>query len=52
MVGQSITIARFLAKKAGLYGKTEKEQAFADMITDYASDFNNSKLFAAWIGFV
>ena len=43
MLGQSLAIARFLAKKAGLYGKNEMEQALADMITDYAADFNNSE---------
>ena len=37
-----MTIARFLAKKAGLYGKDELEQAKADQIADYISDYNNS----------
>ncbi|TRY76427.1 hypothetical protein TCAL_12508 [Tigriopus californicus] len=41
MFCQSITIARFLAKRAGLYGDTELEQTYADMIVDCATDFNN-----------
>ena len=44
LIGQSITIARFLAKKSGLYGKDDVEQANADMIVDYVSEFNNSNL--------
>ncbi len=37
-VAQSMTIARFLAKKAKLAGKDDLEQAQADMIVDYISD--------------
>lgn len=47
MFCQSITIARFLAKRAGLYGDTELEQTYADMIVDCATDFNNSKWIAS-----
>ena len=41
VIGQSITIFRFLAKKAGLAGKDDLEQARADSIVDlYAEIFN------------
>ena len=43
VITQSIAIARFLAKKAGLYGKDDVTQARADMIVDYVTDFNNSE---------
>lgn len=43
MLGQSIAIARFLAKKYNFYGKDEMEQARADAIVDYVSDYNNSE---------
>jgi glutathione S-transferase len=43
LLSQSISIARFLAKKTGLHGKDDLEQARADMIVDYVTDFNNSK---------
>ena len=42
IITQSIAIARFLAKKADLYGKDDVTQARADMIVDYVTDFNNS----------
>ena len=38
-----MAIARFLAKKAGIYGDTEVEQAYADLIADAVVDFNDSK---------
>lgn len=41
VITQSIAIARFLAKKADLYGKDDVTQAHADMIVDYVTDFNN-----------
>merc|ERR1712020_865342 len=37
-IGQSITIARFLAKEFGLAGKTKLEEARADMIVDCIVD--------------
>ena len=43
MITQSIAIARFLAKKANLYGKDDVTQARADMVVDYVTDFNNSE---------
>ena len=41
---QSMAIARFLAKKTGIYGETEVEQAYADLIADAVVDFNDSKI--------
>jgi glutathione S-transferase len=41
-LGQSLAIARFLAKKTGTYGKDELEQCRADAIVDYVNDYNNS----------
>ena len=41
MLAQSMTIARFLAKKYDLVGKTELEAAQADMIVDCTSDVMN-----------
>ncbi|TRY72349.1 hypothetical protein TCAL_08165 [Tigriopus californicus] len=38
VIGQSLTIARFVAKKAGLAGNTDIEQARADAIVDAVSD--------------
>ena len=43
-LGQSMSIARFLAKKTGLYGKDETTQAVADSVVDYVNDYNNSKI--------
>ena len=40
---QSLTIARFLAKEFGLAGKTNLEQAQADMVIDTGNDLDNSK---------
>lgn len=37
-IGQSLTIARFLAKKVGIAGKNDLEMAQADMIADYCED--------------
>ena len=42
---QSISIARFLAKEFGLAGKTNLEQAQADMIIDTGNDLDTSNLF-------
>lgn len=43
-LSQSVTIARFLAKQAGLAGRNEWEQAQADMIVDNVVELvNNSK---------
>ncbi len=38
VIGQSMTIARFLAKKVGLDGKTDLEQAKCDAIVDQCVD--------------
>jgi glutathione S-transferase len=43
MLCQSLTIARFLAKEFGLAGKTNLEQAQADMIIDAGNDLANSE---------
>ena len=37
-LAQSITVARFLAKKCGLGGRNELESAQADMVVDHAGD--------------
>ena len=42
-IGQSISIARFLANKFNLSGKTEIEKAQADMILDCIQDIGNGK---------
>jgi len=44
VLSQSITIARFLAKEFGLAGKTNLEQAQADMVCDAASDLVAGKI--------
>ncbi len=44
IMGQSMTIARYLAKKFGLAGATDMEHALADMYVDSVSD-----LFTAYI---
>ncbi len=43
VISQSLTIARFLAKEFGLAGKTNLEQAQADMINDAGNDLANGK---------
>ena len=43
VLSQSLTIARFLAKEFGLAGKTNLEQAQADMVIDSGNDLDNSK---------
>jgi glutathione S-transferase len=43
VISQSLTIARFLAKEFGLAGKTNLEQAQADMIIDAGNDLANSE---------
>ena len=40
-LGQSMTIARFLANKFNLAGSTPLEKGQADMIIDYCTDFFN-----------
>ena len=42
-IGQSITIARYLANKFHLAGKTDIEKAQADMILDCIQDIGNGK---------
>ena len=42
-LGQSMTIARFLANKFNLAGSTPLEKAQADYIVDCATDFFNGK---------
>lgn len=46
-IGQSITVARFCAKKAGIAGETHMEQAQADMMADHSADLMD-KLIAMW----
>lgn len=41
VIGQSNAIARFIAKKAGVAGRNELEQAKADMMVDYYMDYFN-----------
>jgi len=40
-ITQSNACYRYIARKAGLYGKTEKEMALADMCADQVMDFRN-----------
>ena len=42
-IAQSRAIARFLGRKYGLAGKTEIEDAEADMIVDYIAETNDGK---------
>jgi len=52
---QSTAIARFLAKEFGLAGKTNLEQAQADMVCDAANDLLTSNiwsLFFGWLNFL
>ena len=42
-IAQSRAIARFLGRKYGLAGKTEIEEAEADMIVDYIAETNDGK---------
>ena len=42
-IAQSRAIARFLGKKYGLAGKTDIEEAEADMIVDYIAETNDGK---------
>ena len=42
-IGQSLTITRFLAKKAGLAGRNELEEAKVSMLVDHSVDLLNSK---------
>ncbi len=44
-VGQSVTIARFCARKLGLAGKDDVEQAKADAIVDHVVDCFVGKYF-------
>ena len=41
---QSVTIARFLAKKTGLASGNDLEQAKADMIVDYVIEFMENSM--------
>ena len=43
-IAQSLTVARFLAKKCGLGGRNELEMAQADMVVDHMGDCLQSKL--------
>ena len=45
ILSQSKTIARFLAKEFEVAGKTNLQQAKADMIVDCVTDIENGKLF-------
>ena len=42
-IAQSKAIARFLGRKYGLAGKTDIEEAEADMIVDYIAETNDGK---------
>ena len=42
-IAQSRAIARFLGRKYGLAGKTDIEEAEADMIVDYIAETNDGK---------
>ena len=42
-ISQSRAIARFLGRKYGLAGKTDIEEAEADMIVDYIAETNDGK---------
>ena len=42
VLAQSMTIARFLAKKCGLGGRNEEEAAKADMVVDHLLDAQTS----------
>ena len=42
-IAQSMTIARFLARKYNLVGKNELEEAETDMIVDCVTDAMNGK---------
>ena len=44
MIGQSTSIARFLAKEFQLAGKDNLEQAQADMVVDACNDLIDCKL--------
>ena len=44
VLSQSKTIARFLAKEFGIAGKTNLEQAKADMIVDMVTDIEIGKV--------
>ena len=46
VIGQSMAIARYVAKLTGLYGKNAIEQAKYDDIVDACQDFFN--LWAKW----
>jgi len=42
-IGQSIAVARYLAKKAGLTGKSLIEESLAERIVDFVSDYRSSE---------
>ena len=42
-VGQSVAIARYIAKLAGIAGKNEIDQALADGLVDFVTDFLNGE---------
>ena len=46
-IGQSITIARYLANKFNLAGGTALEKATADMIVDCTTDFFTGNIFSS-----
>jgi glutathione S-transferase len=41
-IGQSLAVARYLAKKVGISGRNLVEEALADGIVDFVSDCANS----------
>ena len=46
VISQSKTIARFLAKEFGIAGKTNVQQAKADMIVDCVTDIEIGRLYS------
>ena len=42
-IGQSNAIARYFAKKAGIAGKNEVDQALADGLVDFVADLFNGE---------
>ena len=51
-IGQSITIARYLANKFNLAGKTDIEKAQADMVLDCIQDIGNGKFFINYLTYI
>ncbi len=41
-----MALSRFVAKKAGLAGKTEEEEVYADVILEHVNDFIKGGFFS------